>query len=248
MPLLIRLVPQMRSRIRQSVAAVRADKPGQFIERWHQDWQQHFAARITELRDVALPALADTALDEHLARTIRLIEDGIEAHFVLHGALGIALADFAFTCRDLLSWDEQRAFEMLNGLSEKSTEPARRLTELARMAGQRPAVRRLLDRVDDRTVARIAEADQDFAAAFATYQREYGCRCLRYELADPTVAETPTLLLHLIRDQLLRGFDPAAEAAALAQQRAAAAATARTALATRPTEDRQRFERALARL
>src|SRR5262249_55983113 len=161
-------------------------------------------------------------------------EDGLEAHFLLHGALGIVLADFAFACRDVLGWDEQRAFEMLNGLSEKSTEPARRLAELARLARQRPAVRQLLERVDQRTFDRIAELDNEFADAFATYQREYGCRGLRYEIADPTVAESPILVLRLIGDQLSRGFDPSAQAAALAQQRAVAVAAARAELTGRP--------------
>jgi rifampicin phosphotransferase len=108
-------------------------------------------------------------------------------------------------------------------------------------------VRRSLERPGGRTVDELVEADRDFAGAFAAYQREYGCRCLRYEVADPTVAETPALVLQLIRDQLARDFDPAARAAALAQQRAAAVAAARVALAGRSAEDRQRFERALAR-
>jgi pyruvate,water dikinase len=237
----------MRSRIKQCVAAMRADKPGRFIQHWDETWQPELASRTVELRDVPLSALADAALDEHLIRAMALFEDGADVHFLLHGAIGCVLGDFAFTCRNLLGWDEQRAFEMLNGLSEKSTEPARRLAELAQIAQQRPAVRRLLERVDERTVNRIAEADRDFAAAFATYQREYGCRCLRYDIADPTVAETPILVLHLIRDQLVRRFDPAAGAAALAQQRAAAGDAARAALTTRPAEDRQRFERVLAR-
>jgi phosphohistidine swiveling domain-containing protein len=247
MPLLIRLVPPLRRRIRKCVAAMRADEPGRVIQRWREEWQPGFAGRVAELRDVPLPALSDTALDEHLARAVALLAEGFEAHFLLHGALCIALAEFAFTCRDVLGWDEQRAFEMLNGLSEKSTEPARQLAELARLAQERPAVRRALERVDARTVDVLAEADPGFAAAFAAYQREYGCRCLRYELADPTVAETPTLVLRLIRDQLARGFDPAAGAAALARQRGAAVAAARAALAARPTADRRRFERALAR-
>jgi rifampicin phosphotransferase len=61
------------------------------------------------------------------------------------------------------------------------------------------------------------------------------------------VAETPALVFQLIRDQLIRGFDPAATDATLAQQRAAAVAAVRAILATRPNHDRQRFERVLAR-
>ena len=39
MPLLIRLVPEMRRRIARAVAAIRFDKPGRFIERWYEEWQ-----------------------------------------------------------------------------------------------------------------------------------------------------------------------------------------------------------------
>jgi len=92
-----------------------------------------------------------------------------------------------------------------------------------------------------------ADTDRDFADAFAAYQREFGCRTLGIEVADPTLAETPTLVLGLIRDQLRRGYDPAADAAALEQKRATTIAEARTALAGHSARDRQRFERALAR-
>jgi pyruvate,water dikinase len=247
MPVLIRLVPRLRSRIRQCVAAMRADKPGRLLRQWYEQWQPDLAARMAELRDVPLAMLPDAALDAHIDRILRLLEDSVGVHFLLHGAITVALADFAFTCHDLLGWDEGRAFEMLNGLSEKSTEPARRLAELAQLARERPALRRWLERADERVAGAMAEVDPEFAAAFAAYQREYGCRCLRYEVADPTVAETPALVLRLLRDQLVRGFDPAAQAAVLAEQRAAVAAAARAALADRPAEDRQRFERAQAR-
>ena len=197
--------------------------------------------------DVTLAALSDTELDDHLAQTLTLLEEALEAHFLLHGAVGIVLGEFAFSCRDLLGWDETRAFEMLNGLSYKSTEPARALADLALMARQKPAVRHLFDAVDGTTVGRIAETDPEFADAFAAYQHRYGCRCLRYEVADPTVAEIPVLLLNLIRDQILREFDPSAADQASARQRATAVASARAILATRPAAERQRFERALAR-
>jgi rifampicin phosphotransferase len=247
MPLLIRLVPQMRNRIRQCVAAQRTDESGRSIQRWHAEWQPECAARNAELRNVTPSALTVTALDEYLAQTVALLEKGCEVHFLLGGAVSFILADFVFTCRDVLGWDEQRTFEMLNGLSEKSTEPARQLAELARTARERPAVLRLLERVDARTADAIAEADPGFAAAISAYQHVYGCRCLRYELADPTLAEMPTLVLQLIRGQLVRRFDPTTVTNAQAEHRAAAVVAARAALAARPPAERQRFERVLAR-
>jgi pyruvate,water dikinase len=157
------------------------------------------------------------------------------------------LAELAFTCRELLGWSDEEALELLAGLSTTSTEPARRLAELARLAADRPALRRLLEVVDGGTAGRLASTDPEFAEAFAAYQREVACRALRYEIADPSIAETPELTLRLLADQLARGYDPAAAAAELAGRRVAAAARASAAMAGRRPADRERFERALAR-
>jgi hypothetical protein len=247
MPLLIRLVPRLRQRIADAVAAVRSDKAGRFVEQWYRQWQPDLAARIAVLRDTDLEALGDQELDAHTARALALVHEGIDIHFLLHGALMPILAELAFACRELLGWSDEEACQLLGGLSTTSTEPARRLAELADLAARRPAVRRLLDNVDSGTAGRLAATDPEFAEAFAAYQRTFACRALRYEIADPSIAETPELTLRLLADQLVRGYDPAAEAAELAQRRATAAARARAALAGRPSTDRERFERALAR-
>ncbi|MEE8191697.1 MAG: PEP/pyruvate-binding domain-containing protein [Gemmatimonadales bacterium] len=247
MPLLIRVVPQMRSRIKQCVEAIRSDRPGRFIRRWYEEWRPGLTARIAELRDIDLAVLSDSRLDDHVSKVTALLSESADVHFLLHGPLALTQGDLVFTCRDLLGWDERQTFEMLSGLSEKSTEPARRLAELARMARERPTIRNLLERVDEGTVSRLAEANDEFAVAFAAYQWEFGCRALRYEVADPTVAETPALILGLIRDQIVRGYDPAAVASALEQKRAAVVADARATLAGRSAKERERFERVLAR-
>src|SRR5205085_4365107 len=116
----------------------------------------------------------------------------------------------------------------------------------ARMAGGRPAVCDLLEHPGEGTMARLADVDGEFAAAFTAYQNEFGYRTLRYEVAELTLVETPALVLELIRDQIVRGYDPAAHAAVLERHRAARIAAARTALAGRTAAERDRFERALA--
>ncbi len=247
MPLLIRVVPQMRSRIKQMVEVLRSDKPGRFIRRWYAEWQPSLITGITELRDVDVTTLSDEALDEHIAAVIAFAFESADVHFPLHAPLAIILGDLAFTCRDLLGWDEGQTFELMSGLSEKSTEPARRLAELARMAGERPTVRRLLEHIDEDTARHLVDADEEFAAAFAAYQREFGCRALRYEVADPTVAETPAPILGLIRNQMVRSYDPVVAASALEQKRTATVAEARAALAGCSARDREHFEQALTR-
>jgi pyruvate,water dikinase len=114
------------------------------------------------------------------------------------------------------------------------------------MARERPAIRQLLEQIDDHTVNRLAAVDQDFANTFSAYEHEFGCRSLG-EVADQTLAEAPALTLGLIRDQLARGYDPASDIAALEQKRAATIAEAKVLLASRSGQDRERFERVLSR-
>jgi pyruvate,water dikinase len=246
MPLLIRLVPRLRRRIAGAVAAARSDKAGRFVEQWYQQWQPDLAARIALLRDTDLAGAGDAELDAHTTGSLALLREGIDIHFLLLGALMPILAELVFACREMLGWPDEEALELLAGLSATSTEPARRLAELAVIASGRPEVRRLAE-ASIGTAGRLAAADPDFAQAVAAYQREFACRALRYEIADPSLAETPELTLRLIADQLARGYDPAAGAEALTRHRAATADRARAALAGHPPGDRERFERALAR-
>src|SRR5207244_10834207 len=129
------------------------------VQRWRGEGRPQLVARITEVRGVDLRARSDELLDEHVSQVMALLNDGTTIHFYLHGGLCKALSDLAFTCRDLLGWDDRQTFTLLNGLSEKSSEPARRLAELARMAGARPVVRDLLERVDEGTLAGLAAVD-----------------------------------------------------------------------------------------
>ena len=237
-PVAFRLVPALRRRIRESVASMRADVPGQLVHRWSREWQPDFAARIRVLRERRLAALSDAALDGHLADVLTLAADGVDVHFRLHGALAMVLGEFAFTCRDLLGWDETRMFSLLCGTSTTSTRPARALADVAALAG--PRVRALL--AQGAPADEVLAADREFAAAVAAYLEEFGCRALTYELANPSL-ERPDLVLGLVRDQLDSGFDPRADEE-LARQREAAENTARENLAV---PELQRFERALQR-
>lgn len=243
--LMARTVPPIRRRVRRAVETIRTDKPGRYIRQWYEEHQPELASRIAELRQVDLPSLSDDALNRHIDATTALWARSLEIHTFAHGSLAIILYELANTCEALLGWDMAKTFELVGGSSFKSTEPARRLHELTQMAEARPAVRALLDEINEHTVDRLAEVDEAFAEAFDSYLKTYGCQVLN-EISEPTMAETPSLLLGQIRGQMLRGYDPQADQTALAQRRAAAAAEARQALAGRP-EDLARFEAVLER-
>lgn len=242
-PLMLRLVPSLRRRIRACVAAIQADVPGRLVQRWYGEWQGEFDRRVADLREVDLRKLTDSELDAHLTGVLELADHGIHVHMALHGAVEIAIAELAFTCRDLFGWDDACTFDLLAGLSDKSTEPSRALARLAELANERPAVRRRL--VERAAVEVVLAQDEQFAAAFAGFLRTHGCRALRYDVAEQNLDERPDLVLGLVADQLAAGFDPNRTGAALLTRRERAGADARTRLSS--PQDRARFDRALAR-
>ncbi len=243
--LMVRIVPLLRRRIRTSIEAIHNDKPGRYVRQWYAEHQPELAMRIAELQEDVLSALSDDALNKHIDDTILLWGRCIQIHLCVHGSIAIILYELATTCETLLGWDMAKTFTLVDGTSFKSTEPARRLHELAQMAQSHPGIRELLDEVDDSVVDRIGEVNEDFAQAFALYLKTYGCQVLNL-ISEPTLAETPALLLGQIRSQILRGYNPESDQAALAEKREAAADEARKALANKPA-DLARFEAALER-
>ncbi|MTI84335.1 MAG: hypothetical protein FH756_10605 [Firmicutes bacterium] len=245
--LLMHLIPSLRTRIRDCKKAAHADKAGKCIEQWYAEFKPSLIKRLTALRDTNLQALSVDALDRHAAAVNLLIRESQEMHMMLNQSLNLLLAEFVFTCRDLLGWNEEQAFDMLIGLSETSSAPARALARIAQQVRKNQVLADLLRHIDQRTVEHMASADSGFAKAFAEYQREFGCRSIRYEVADPTLAETPELLLALIGNQISRNYDPDANSRTLVEKRTCLVCQARQELSGRPASERNSFERALSR-
>jgi phosphohistidine swiveling domain-containing protein len=244
--LFVRLLPVMRARLKKAREAVRTDKPGGFIRQWYDQWLPELEGEIAELRDMELSKLSDEELLQHFDDVIAFTIRAIKIHTLLNTSVNFILYQFVSTCQELLGWGEAKAFELVSGTSYKSTEPARRLNDLAQMVQERPAIRNLLESIDDHTLDRLADVDGEFAEAFFYYQRNYGYRTIRWGIKDPTLAERPNLVLSLIRDQMKRGFDPEAAKAELAQKRSQKIAAARDILAG-DTKLLDRFDRDLER-
>lgn len=238
---LFETVPALRGRIRCAVAAVREDRATQLAQRWYQEWRGELAARIAGLREVDLNALTDDELGRHYESALELGEDGKRIHFRLWGAMVVALGQFDQTCREMLGWADAAGVELLTGTSVSSTEPTRALAPLLAAANRSSELRSLLQSgapIDD-----VLAVDAEFAARFAAYQRDYGCRALRYDLGEATLAERPDVVLDLLREQLERSGDHVKSA----PSGELAVAAARRSLADREPEEIERFERDLAR-
>lgn len=238
---LLHVSPTLRSRVRENVLAVREGRAYRELESWHGRDRTRQQREIERLRAMDLESLDDAAFASAFEDIRAFTASSAELHFRLVTP-GVALAELVFDCEELLGWDEAKALSLLRGLSVMSTEPARRLAALARMAAERPAIRAYLEQHLDNDVERLPGVDSEFAAAFSRYQAEFGFRALRYELADPTLIEVPSVTLALIRDQLLRKYDPDAEAVVAEKGREAALAEARAALASHSATERERFE------
>jgi pyruvate,water dikinase len=241
----LKVHPVMRARIAQTKRVFRDNLAEEVFHTWKQQWRPQIKADIDALADIKLSSLTDAELIAHTRKAYDLFERGAEAHFQLHGALGLAQGSLAFAARDLLGWDDLKTFDLVAGLSDKSTEPAMRLSELAKVATGRPAVLALVRQADVEAAGRLREVDPDFASRFETYQREFGLRALRYEVADPALAEAPEITLATIRDQIATGYDASVAADALSKRRAEALQEARALLQSRTLAERERFESAL---
>lgn len=245
--LLLLVLPSLRARMRDCTEAVQTDKAGRYIEQWHAEWKSELEARLAALRDADLAAMSDTDLDGHAADVRTLLEESQEIHMLLNQSLNLLLADFAFTCRDLLGWEEEKAFDMLIGLSETSSAPARALRQVAQRVRENRVLSELLDADGPGNLDEMLAADAAFSTALSDYHRVFGSRTIGYEVMDPSLAERPELTLSLMRDQVRLDYDPDADSRALQERRQRTIDLARRSLAEHRAEERLRFEHALRR-
>ena len=230
--------PALRRRIGKSVAAMRAGRTRTAPATVVAGVAAGLHGPHPGLRERRLAVLSDAALDAHVADALKLLADGLDVHFRLHGALGMVLGELAFTCQELLGWDETRMFTLLDGTSTTSPNQLGHspISPPGQPTGSRAAQARSPGQPRRCSPTRSS-------AAFATYLRDYGCRTLsRTSLANRRW-RSGRMVLALVRDQLDSRVDAETQQE-LDRQRDAAANEAREILAG---VDLVRFERALER-
>jgi pyruvate,water dikinase len=242
--LLLRLHPAIRRRSRVARQAIESDLPQAVIRRWWEEWRPEHRADIDRSLGLDLGALSDEELAAELDRRVAMI--GHPAHAMVAIAYFIAVYQLVETCRQLLGWEVDRALSLLAGLSTTSTEPGRRLAQLAELARGMPAVTSLLAHADESTPGRLPAIEPEFADAFSSYVAAIGHRAVRYDVLEPTLAERPHLLLKQVGDQLASGYSPENAAASTKRTRMHAAAEARRSLSDRDPRELDRFDRVLA--
>jgi len=218
---LIRLTASGRARLRAARRAVRDDEAGGALDDWNTRHAPEFRRNIARLRDMDLTGMTASQLREAVTERADLVRRGMEVHIRTGMPYILTMGRLFEVCTTRLSWSEQQTWELLAGLSDATDAPTAALRELSRYAPGTP----------------------DYEQGFARFQREQGCRALDIELAEPTLAETPQLLVATIErfaDPRSGVADQVGHMRALRDERAT---QARTRL---EGKDRQAFDAALA--
>ncbi len=245
MPLLIRMVPQLRKRIAGSVRAIREDIAGKWLDAWDMEWKQALISRAEQIRSKNLHTLLDGELARHIEESRGFLRDSTELHMKINGSVQLILAKYAFACQELLGWNESQMMRMFCGLSEMSSAPVRALAALAQYAQSQHGL--VQDITSGVPLPELLHRYPDFAQKFNDYMRAFGCRAIRYELAFPTVAETPETILRLLTEQLQRNYSPDDDSRFLKKQRRNQLTLAGNILKKKTEADRIRFKKVLSR-
>ena len=228
--LAVRLHPAFRRRAARCKRTVLNRVDRDYVERWHKEWRPQISRDIERLRDVDVASMTDEQLADHVDELWGWAQFCIDVHFFLTIA-SFPLLNLTFFCRDHLGYDDGQVLSLLAGLSGMSSEPAIALAKLADRIREDPVLNRALLDADAASVpAVLADHSRRLASAFDDYVYRYGCRALRYELAEQSLSERPELLAGLLQDELRRSSNLEEEQQRLAAARSEAKAAALAAL------------------
>lgn len=205
MGVLARIAPPIRKQVRKARHSFESGRMEKVIERWWTEWRPEFKAEIKRLESVGLDELDDRQLLDHLDDTISFVRRGQRVHFELFPPYMVAVAELVRFCEDDLGWSKAKATELLGGLSTMSSEPARRLHEVAQTARSNPAITDLLEQ-EDLSLDTLRAADSEFAEKVDSYLDEFGVRATAYDVIAPTLGEQEHLVLSAIRSEA--DYDP----------------------------------------
>lgn len=242
--LLSRVVPAMRRRMKAAERAVRSGMLEEAPRRWEAEWRDQFRREADRVRKIDLATLDDEELQAHLDELLELMHRGQIIHFRLFLPHAVAVHELVTTCEQLLDFSALDALELVVGLSEVSSEPARRLAALAARVRAHP-VTQDFDGTPSELVGRLRRDASDLADAFDDHVARYGHRTPNYDPGAPTMAERPQLAAALLLDAVAAEDRDLSQE--LATRREDARERARAALRDHAPADRERFERVLER-
>ena len=218
-PLLLKLVPEMRRRI----ARLRDDNASGYWERAVDDWvtfrERELLDRAEALLAVDVSGLDDKELADLARRTVDHAGDCMKEHFHCHGAGIAAISTLGLELTRTHGFTTAEFAGLITGLSDTTTGPAASQQAIVDAVVAAGGLARLRDAASLDDVRRI---DDTVAKALDGYLSTWGRRAIRYQVAYPTIGERPDWVLAALKAQSERGAD------ALGRERAHAATRAAT--------------------
>ncbi len=246
MYILVRLIPMLRNQMKKCEQSVDEDRSFKVIQKWTMQDKAQIIQGIEIFKTKNLTYMSFEELQDHVNELIEFLKIGNRTHMELNWGISSILGEFSFVCRDLLGWDASKAFELLNGLSEKSSDPSRALYELTKQVKRRPDLLRILESSSEFKLHEMKSIDEAWFHQFEQYLQEYGYRTISYDFSESTYMEIPDRVLQFILDQINKDYNPEGDATELRKQREARLSEARQTLKQRP-RDLERFTTALHR-
>jgi pyruvate,water dikinase len=207
-PLLTRLVPELRRRIATMRRHEANEEYRTVVDRWLGSLEDELLAEGRRLLATDFSDADDAELADALGDGFALALRGCEEHFRLHGVgineigrLGLALSR--------AGWTPAEVTELFTGLSDTSTGPARAqaaVVDAARRTGGLDALGAATTLDDVRSIG------PDVAAALDDYLDRWAIRAMSYEVAEPPIVDRPALVLGALRDAARRPPSGASEA------------------------------------
>ncbi len=197
-PLLCKVVPELRRRVAASRQWERDDRPAQIIAEWFGGKEAALLDQGRMFFRLDLEHHSGVKLAEAIDRAIAYADDALFWHFYLHGAAVWQIGRLGMQLEADHGWTDAEFAALFTGLSTTSTGPA---------AAQR-ALLTLIDEHGARGTLERAQSLEDLRGlsgpmrdAIDDYLDTWGLRAIRYEVAYPMVAERPEWLLRQLQEQ-----------------------------------------------
>ena len=217
-----------------------------YVRRWYDEWQYAQDEKNAEMQKLDLTGFSDSELAEHISLKVTPhLNDGIYLQGLYETCFLYSIGRLAGFCQNVLGWSGEKILNLLSGLSGGTTEPVRRLNELARIADGNSDLKEALNGHGNATIEKITALDAEFDRVYRSYLGDFGCRIFHHAVHYPTLVEKPEIILQQVKDLLKEGFNDTSISSERTKQRDAALTEARATLKTQPPEVGERFERIL---
>ncbi|WP_353826372.1 PEP/pyruvate-binding domain-containing protein [Agromyces sp. SYSU T0242] len=171
--------------------ATRLDR--QYVERWHREWHTSIRERITRHRAIDLSDLSDMELVDELDARNELGAELAVIHFRLFVPHALAVHRFVRFCGQHLGWSDEETARRLAGLSPGTRTQVDDLMPVVEAIREAPELRARFDG----GLPELADltADARLGAAIEAYLDVYGLRTPALDILEPSLDETPHLLV-----------------------------------------------------